>query len=488
VRHEVVDVLDLAALSRLRSEWTQLTKDSPSHSQSLTYECCALAAAPLFAKGGKLCVIKIYDDRGLALLWPISVQRKALIRVARDLRSGSGEEYGGPLLRASVSDEILRASVHAIMLIDADLFELAWVDDGSELQRLVAVVPQPWLARRAPRRLRAAPGSDGMPRYAIHFAGIGSWNDFIATRHRSVRKHHDYRMRQLLKEQENVEFGWCRQADDAEAVLTWLFANKRDWAEARGLRTPYLMTHELRDFCIAVAHGSDLNATPLVTYIKVGGKPVAASFNLVGPKVLEFFITTYDRTFNRYSPGILLLGYAARWAYENGRDFDMRYLHADYKARWANYTVVCRRHALFLTQDNAAVAVVLAHLATWKMSGVCRRRWGAIMRLATDLAGASWRTNRASARPLPEDEREVVGRHRNAFGQFKAMLGGKRRHLVEAAQPPSGIARLQAQIESEVGGSGLAIGLDIGTVEEENAADRQPAAGAGHQALGRGPG
>jgi CelD/BcsL family acetyltransferase involved in cellulose biosynthesis len=478
----------LAALSGLRSEWTQLTNDSPSHSQSLTYECCELAAASLFSKGGKLYVIKIYDDCGLALLWPISVQRKAFIRVARDLRSGSGEEYGGPLLRASASDDILRASVHALMLVKADLFELAWLDDGSELQRLVEAVPQPWLARRAPRRIRAVPGSGGMPRYAIHFAGFASWNDFIATRHRSVRKHYDHRMRQLLKEQEKVEFGWCRRIDDAEAVLTWLFANKRDWAKARGLRTAYLMTHELRDFCIAVAHRSDLNTTPLVTYIKVGGKPVAASFNLVGPKVLEFFITTYDRTFNRYSPGILLLGYAARWAYENGRDFDMRYLHADYKARWANYTVVCRRHVLFLTQGNAAAAVILAHLAAWKLGGFCLRRLGAIMRLATGLTGASWRTSCASARPLAENEREVVGRHGNAFGQLKAMLGGKRRHLVEAAQPPSGIARLQAQIEGEVGGSGLDIGHDIGTVEEEHAADRQPAAGAGHQALGRGPG
>jgi CelD/BcsL family acetyltransferase involved in cellulose biosynthesis len=447
----------LAALSGLRAEWTQLTHDSPSHSQSLTYECCEPAAASLFAKGGKLYVIKIYDDRGLALLWPISVQRKALIRIARDLRSGSGEEYGGPLLRASASDDILRASVHALMLIKADLFELAWVDDGSELQRLVEAMPQPWLARRAPRRIRAAAGGDGMPRYAIHFAGLASWNDFIATRQRSVRRHHDYRMRQLLKEQENVEFGWCRRIDDAEAVLTWLFANKRDWAEARGLRTAYLMTHELRDFCIAVARRSDLSATPLVTYIKVGGKPVAASFNLVGPKILEFFITTYDRTFNRYSPGILLLGYAARWALENGRDFDMRYLHADYKARWANYTVVCRRHALFLTRDHAAAAVVLAHLAAWKISGACLRRLGATLRLATGLAGALWRTSSTSAGPLTEDEREVVGRHRNTFGQFKAMLGGKRRHLVEPAQPPSGIARLQAQIESEVGGSGLDI-------------------------------
>lgn len=399
VRHDIVGVFDLLAFSRLRLEWTQLANESLNHSQSLTYECCELAAASIFVKGGKLYVIKIYDDRGLALLWPISVQRKAFVRIARDLRSGSGEEYGGPLLRSSAPDEILRAAVHALTRIDADLFELSWVDDGSELQRLIEAVTQPWIVRHAPRRLRAIPGGEAMPRYAIHFAGFASWHDFLVTRHRSVRRHHDNRLRKFLKEQQNVEFGWCRRVDDAEAVLTWLFANKKDWAQARGLRTAYLMTQELRDFCIAMARRTDLNTIPLVTYIKVEGKPVAASFNLVGPKVVEFFITAYDRAFNPYSPGILLLSHAAQWACENGRDFDMRYLHVDYKAQWANYAVLCRRHAVYLARDNGTAAMVLSWLAASKVPDACRYRWRLLSRMADSITGRLTGPRRREARP-----------------------------------------------------------------------------------------
>jgi len=475
VRHELAGVLDLRAFSRLRCEWTQLANDSPTHSQSLTYEYCELAAAAALAKQAKLYVIKIYDDRGLVLLWPISVRRNGLVRVARDLRSDSGEEYGGPLLRALAADGVLREAVRALTRIDADLFELAWVDDGSALQLLIESVPQPWIVRHAPRRIRSAPGGEGMPRYTIHFAGFASWQDFIATRAHSVRRQHNNRLRKLLREQQDIEFGWCRRADEAETVLTWLFANKKDWAEARGFRTAYLMRPEMRDFCIAMARRTDLDTVPLVSFVKVGGRPIAASFNLVGPKSLEFFITTYDRAFHPYSPGILLLTYVAQWACENGRDFDMRYLHVDYKAHWANYTVQCRRHAVFLARGNAAAAVSLAGLAVGKIFASCRRRLSAI----------PWRLGGASARRLAEDDREIVGRHRDRFSQFKAMLGGKVRHLVQAAQPPGRIARLQARVESEVGGRGLDARLDIGAIEEQNAAGRQQAAGPGHQPLGR---
>ena len=373
---KIVCVLDLLSFASLRSEWDRLACESKSHSQSVTYDCGELAAASVFAKGQKIYVVKIYDDRGLALLWPIAVQRKGFVRIARDLRGSSDEEYGGPLMRASAGAEILRASVELLTQIKADVFEFAWVDDGSELHKVIEAFIQPWIVRHAPRRIRAAPGSEGMPRHAIKFAGFASWHDFMATRPWTVHRNHDNQLRKLLKEQENVEFGCCTSADDAENILKWLFANKRSSAEAQGITTSYLMTLELRDSFIAMMRRADLGVPALVTYIKVAGKPIAASFSLVGPDVVEFFMTAYATEFSRYSAGILLLSYTAQWAHENGRDFDMRYLHVDDKAQWANHIAVCRRHAVFLTKDSVSASVTLAGLAGRKLyeSGLRRLR------------------------------------------------------------------------------------------------------------------
>ena len=374
MRHEVIHVPNLPAFANLRREWTRLETESRRHSFSVTYEYCALAAADIFAKGGKIYVIRTYDGDGLALLWPVFVQRKGLIRIAYELRCGSGADRGGPLMRHPASAETLRAAVNALKQTKADIFVLDWTDDGSALHAAISGFAQPWIIRRAPRRIRAVRGSDGARRYAIKSDDFATWEDFIATRPRSLRYNHDRRLRQLVTEQKNVEFGWCTTAEDAERVLKWVFANKRDWAEARGITGGNLIAHDIQDFYIEMARRTELNAVPFVTYIKVDGKPVAASLNPVGPNVMESLVTTYDKAFGRYSVGVLLLYYKAKWAHENGRELDMLRHHDNYKTEWANHTPVCRRHAVFLAKDSAAACVTLVGLALHKASDLCRIR------------------------------------------------------------------------------------------------------------------
>jgi CelD/BcsL family acetyltransferase involved in cellulose biosynthesis len=401
VIQEVVHVRSLPAFNDLRSEWDRLADASPSHSPSVTYQYCELAAAHMFRRDGQVYVIKIYDENGLSLLWPLVVLSKGIVRVLRELTGGSGEEYGGPLLRSDTTPASIRAAIHAMKKIKADVFEIAWVDDGSDLQGVVSDIPQPWIVRRAPRRISAPPGAEGKPRYAISFRGFATWEDFMATRQRSIRVNHNRRLRQLITEHREVEFGWCTTAEDAERVLKWLFANKRSWAEARGLRTAYLRNDNLQNFCVELARRTDLSITPLITYIKIGGAPVAAVFNLVGPKVVEFFTTTYDKAFGRYSVGVLLLSYIAKWAHENGRDFDMRYRHEDYKAQWANHSVVCRRHNVFLASNSLKVTATLAGLAAYQAYDVGHRGLRKVGRIALAKARST-----ADAAPVPQQDLE----------------------------------------------------------------------------------
>ena len=271
----------------------------------------------------------------------------------------------------------------AIKLTKADIFVLEWVDEESDLYKVMSGWTQPWIIRRAPKRLLAMRGSDGARRYAIRFDDFPTWEDFFSTRPRSARQGHGRRLRQLLAEQKNVEFGWCKTADDAEHVLKWLFAQKRGWAEARGIGSGTLIAGDVETFYIAMAQRTDLPTTPLVTFVKVEGRPVAASLNAVGEKLIECLVTTYDQAFRRYAPGILLLHYQAKWAYETGHEFDMLRHDADYKAQWANHMPVCRRHAVFLAPNSVTGLATVFGLAVHKIGDLGRYSARRAIRSAT---------------------------------------------------------------------------------------------------------
>jgi len=384
MRQKVIHVPNLSVLAKLRPEWTRLEAQSRYHSLSVTYVYCELAAAHSLARGAKVHIVKIYDDDGLALLWPLFVERKGFVRVASDLRCGSGADRGGPLVRYAAPAEVFRAAVSAIKQTKAHIFVLEWVDEESDLYKVISGWTQPWIIRRAPKRLQATRGSDGARRYAIRFDDFPTWEDFLSTRPRSARQGHGRRLRQLLAEQKNVEFGWCKTAEDAEHVLKWLFAQKRGWAEARGIESGTLISPDVEAFYIAMAQRADLQATPLVTFIKVDGHPVVASLNAVGEKLIECLVIAHDHGFRRYSPGILLLHHQAEWAFATGHEIDMLRHDADYKTQWANHMPVCRRHAIFLAPNSVTGLAAFLGLVVHKIGHL----WGHGARSAIRIATA----------------------------------------------------------------------------------------------------
>jgi CelD/BcsL family acetyltransferase involved in cellulose biosynthesis len=329
LRQEVAVIETPEAFAALRRPWNVLAAAADDSSPCLTFEYCELAATHVIAAGGVLNVALVWRNDELLLLWPVSIVRKGVLRVAKALTCGSDEEYGGPLLKQSESPELYAAATAAVMQVNADLLEIGMVRMDSLLEKSLKLMPQSWVFPRLPARWR---GLDG---YSIRLREFPSYDDFMATLPKSLRSSLRYN-RKRLEAKGALEIGWSRTAGDAESVLTWLFANKRKWAVNRGVDTPYLMDDQVRDFFIALAQRLDLPATPFVAFVKVEGAPVAASVNLVGSKSVEYFITTYEEAFSTYSVGALLVDFMVKWSHANGRDFDFRPLHGDYKARWAN--------------------------------------------------------------------------------------------------------------------------------------------------------
>jgi CelD/BcsL family acetyltransferase involved in cellulose biosynthesis len=229
------------------------------------------------------------------------------------------------------------------------------------LQEALAAAPQSWLLPFVPGRMGR------LPSYAIRLREFRHWDDFAASLPKRVRAD----LRRCLKrlnEKGHTELGWCMTADGVEAVLTWLFVNKRSWAATRGLKThSFLKDEQVKEFFVALAHQTDLSTTPLVAFVKVDGVPVAASLNLVGRRTVEYVITTYDEAFRSYGVGIILLDFIVKWSHANGFDFDLRPFHGNYKAEWANHVTSYRTRTIFLTWRGRFLEIPLLGLQIFRV-------------------------------------------------------------------------------------------------------------------------
>ncbi|MFT0170797.1 GNAT family N-acetyltransferase [Paraburkholderia mimosarum] len=326
---EVREIESLSALASLREVWRALAagaEDCPGH---MTFEYCELAASHALTDGESVSVAMVYGDGELLALWPVSIVRRGIVRIAKGLTCGTSEEYGQPLVRAGASRAVYAAAVKAIRRVDADVLQIPLVRHGSLLQEALEDVPRSWVLARVPARWR------GLPGFSIVLRDVPRWDDFISTRSKALRGTLRNRHKRL-EARGHVEFGWCRTIPDAVAVLSWLFRTKRRWAERRGVSVAYLKDDRVRDFFVALARRTDLSKVPLVAFVKVEGVTVAASVNLVGSRTVEGFVTTYDEAFAGCSVGALLAEFLVKWSHANGRDFDFRPLDAEYKASWAN--------------------------------------------------------------------------------------------------------------------------------------------------------
>ncbi|WP_233800102.1 GNAT family N-acetyltransferase [Paraburkholderia sp. HP33-1] len=339
-----------AEFARLRPAWETL---DAAYRPGLDFTFAEVAADHAFARGDTVSVVLVSDGAALVALWPLMIARRGGCRVARTLGCGNDEEYGGPLLADPADARLYAAALDALRRVEADVLELRMLDREAPLAAALAHIPQSWVMGAIPARWRRLDG------YSIALSSFATYDAFLATRTESLRGPLRRRAKRLAERGE-VEYGWCQSADDAREVLTWLFANKRRWALARGLHTAYLMDDQLRDFFIDLAGRIDLVATPLVFFVKLNGSPVAAAVNIVGPRTIEYYITTYDEAYAAFSVGNLLIDRIVRWAHASGRDFDFRPYFSIYKERWSNRETWHEHHFVMLTLRGRLAEVPLA--------------------------------------------------------------------------------------------------------------------------------
>ncbi|HET6970030.1 MAG TPA: GNAT family N-acetyltransferase, partial [Phenylobacterium sp.] len=224
--------------------------------------------------------------------------------------------------------------------------------------------------------------------FAAGLSRFPTWDAYLA----QASKSHLYNQRRdekKLQEEGRLEIGACIDAEDAARVLTWAWRTKQAWAKARRIDTPWLRDDRVLDFFIGLAKRLDLAATPLVSFIKLDGEPIAANINFVGDRVFELYFTTFDPAHARWSPGELLIHHAFEWAIARGLDYDFRILAADYKSRLSDRVTTYVTYEGALSRAGRLVAPVQARLQ--QIARRARRAPGKARAVAGRLAGKAWR-------------------------------------------------------------------------------------------------
>lgn len=113
VRFDVLTIETRTAFTSLKPAWSALAARADDCPLCLTFEYCEEAAAQVFAKGGEVNIAIVLRDDELLALWPVAIFREQFVRIARALTCGSGEEYGGPLLKGRPRRDLYRDAAAA---------------------------------------------------------------------------------------------------------------------------------------------------------------------------------------------------------------------------------------------------------------------------------------------------------------------------------------------------------------------------------------
>ena len=368
-RTDIRAILRLDEFVSLRTEWDALVAASHDCPLFATYLYCEVAAADVLARGGRIYLVLIYDEHDTLLaLWPLTIKRRGLWLVATHLSCGNGQETGGPLIRGLATSAILNEAVSAARRVDADVLEIAYLEDGSLLQQTLTHQPRP--------RFSHPNGRGAIGAFAIKLCQFNDIDEYYTKVLSAGLRRNLRRQLRHLKTIGRVEIGWCADVEDAVQVIAWMFEYKRRWAVARGIRTRWLLAdRQVEDFFITLARRLDLSQTPLAAFVKLDGVPIAASVSWVGNRVHRWCITTFDQNYHRFGASTLLLEFLVRWSHAHGLDFDFGWFDVDYKARWSNqHSIQKSRYVIISRLGRLMEASLLATAVRSKLRNVLRDR------------------------------------------------------------------------------------------------------------------
>jgi len=212
----------------------------------------------------------------------------------------------------------------------------------------------------------------------------GRWEDYLRGRSRTLRKSLK-RRRQKLESQGHVEYQCVRaEGSDSAPFEQYLAVERASWKHGTGIGA-------LRDIQATALYREAITrparaCTVEFRFLRVNGRPIAATFGIVWRGVWYSLHIAHDRTFDDCSPGVLLTARELEDSFEPARYrvFDFLSGALTNKTSWATDRVVtrdlhvmrtgpvCSSFYLIYFLCKPVMKRLASHIGNWRSRGVER--------------------------------------------------------------------------------------------------------------------
>jgi CelD/BcsL family acetyltransferase involved in cellulose biosynthesis len=305
------------AFQTLEAEWDRLAA-AVGRSPSQTCAYAALAWRRVSQEAGvKLALISASHQGRLLAIWPLYLRTEGFCSVANHLGCGSNEEYAGPLIADDAEAPMIAEQL------------LAQAKGLADALRVYAVRPDHPMARalHADRSYRR----HGLVRSPAIDAPLNQdWDSWLASRSKSFRSGLKYDRKRLS---ELLALGFVDVKDPAaiDRAVDWLFDVKAAALRENRHRKSWVYSRSNVEFFKEV-----VKTVPGVKVFSLMGNDeiLCSSIVFQSENLMEFFMTSYNLSYSKYSPGNLLIEDIVRICFAEKLAFDFRITGDNYKMRW----------------------------------------------------------------------------------------------------------------------------------------------------------
>lgn len=305
---------DLAELDYVWDEWGELYRTA-GRSPFQNPELCRIwwlhrglkqGWSPLLALGRQ--------NNELVAVAPLAVKRARLLRVL-EWAGVAAFDYPGVLTAPGADEGRLWQEVRRSNRFD--VARLRWVrSDAAQHQSLAG-----FAHKVGPTQFT----------HAINLA-YPNPHAWFASLPKSMRAEHREKLR-LLEKRGPVVMRRITQPDDIRRAVQALICFKAEWSRSRGTETAYL-SEGITDYFQDLAQAAARDETLHLTTLEAGGDVLAAHLGFVSQDGLYYYVSSYDTTAAKLSPGRVHMNMLVMWAIEQGlQRFDFLRGDADYKTR-----------------------------------------------------------------------------------------------------------------------------------------------------------